>query len=245
MGHRVLYIPKPINPIFYPEYGLLYNWYAVADTRNIAASGWRVGTYADYNTLRLFLAPGEPFNNNTAGGKLKETGFTHWNSPNTGATNESKFNARGTGHRLQSTGGYTALGQIQHLRTSTVIDAISSYTISLSDASQTLTIYTVSGFKNGLPVRLVKESTSLSNGESGTYTGNDGKIYRTICIGTQEWLADNLSETRFRNGDTIPWYGANPANYFTNAEWAALTTAGCCAYDNTLANVATGFTFPT
>ena len=30
---------------------------------------------------------------------MKEAGLDHWNAPNTGATNESGFNARGSGER--------------------------------------------------------------------------------------------------------------------------------------------------
>ncbi|PNX46686.1 MAG: hypothetical protein BV456_11920, partial [Thermoplasmata archaeon M8B2D] len=102
------------------------------------------------------------------------------------------------------------------------------------------------GYKRGYSVRLVKTTTD-SDGTflNNAYTGNDGKIYNAVAKNGYYILTSNLSEIRFRNGDVIPWYGASQANYFTNAEWAALTTAGCCAYDNDESNVAAGFSFPT
>ena len=45
-------------------------------------------------TLKTFLG-GEA----AAGGKVKEVGTTHWNAPNTGATNETGFTAVGGGYR--------------------------------------------------------------------------------------------------------------------------------------------------
>ncbi len=69
-------------------YGALYNWYAVTDTRNLCPAGWRVPSETEWTTLTTFLG-GE----NVAGGKLKETGTTHWWIPNSGATNETGFTA--------------------------------------------------------------------------------------------------------------------------------------------------------
>jgi hypothetical protein len=57
--------------------------------------------------------------------------------------------------------------------------------------------------KAGEAIRLLKDSTTLTHGQIGTYIGNDGKVYPTICIGTQEWLACNLNETKYQNGDWI------------------------------------------
>ena len=75
-------------------YGRLYTWYAATDDRNICPTGWHVPTEADWSTLTTYLA-GEYI----AGGKLKETGITHWKSPNYGATNESSFTALPGGYR--------------------------------------------------------------------------------------------------------------------------------------------------
>lgn len=65
-------------------YGKLYNGYAVNDSRNICPVGFRIPTRAEFATLNTYLGT-------NAGGKLKETGLTHWASPNTGATNSSGF----------------------------------------------------------------------------------------------------------------------------------------------------------
>ena len=66
-------------------FGRLYNWYAVK-TGKLAPIGWHVPTNADWTILTDYLG-GE----SVAGGKLKESGDSHWLSPNTGATNETGF----------------------------------------------------------------------------------------------------------------------------------------------------------
>jgi uncharacterized protein (TIGR02145 family) len=81
-------------------YGAFYNWYAV-NTGKLAPKGWHVPTETDWLTLQSYL--GGP---TVAGGKLKETGTSHWNSPNTGATNESGFLALPGGYRSTVNGTF-------------------------------------------------------------------------------------------------------------------------------------------
>lgn len=77
-------------------YGALYNLYTV-NTGKLCPTGWHVPTDAEWTTLTTYLG-GE----SVAGGKLKETGTTHWLSPNTGAINESDFTALPGGYRYYS-----------------------------------------------------------------------------------------------------------------------------------------------
>ena len=77
-------------------YGKLYNWYAV-ETGNLCPTGWHVPTDEDWTTLTDTLG-GEVI----AGGKLKEVGTVHWNSPNTGATDEVGFTGLPGGLRSDS-----------------------------------------------------------------------------------------------------------------------------------------------
>ena len=87
----------------------------------------------------------------------------------------------------------------------------------------------------GRSARLCRNATSeellLPNGTPcSPYTGNDGKIYRTVKIGNRVWIADNLAETKYRDKSTIP-------EVTDNSAWAALSTGACCAYNNDHNNI--------
>lgn len=60
----------------------------------------------------------------------------------------------------------------------------------------------------------------------GTMTDQNGNTYKTITIGTQTWMAENLRVTKYRNGDPIP-------NVTDNTAWTTLTTGAYCSYGNT------------
>ncbi len=85
-------------------YGGLYNGYAAADIRNICPVGWHVPDDTEWGALTTYIG-GEA----SAGGKLKETGTSHWASPNTGATNETGFSALPAGSR-ETGGSFAAIG---------------------------------------------------------------------------------------------------------------------------------------
>jgi uncharacterized protein (TIGR02145 family) len=80
----------------YQTYGVLYNWPAAL---NACPAGWHLPTDDEWTVLINYLG-----GSSLAGGKMKTTGTTHWNSPNTGATNESGFSGL-PGGSLQSGGG--------------------------------------------------------------------------------------------------------------------------------------------
>lgn len=79
-------------------FGGSYQWdelmqYVTAEgAQGICPPGWHVPTNAEWTILTDYLG-GE----DVAGGKLKETGTSHWMSPNEGATNSSGFTALGGG----------------------------------------------------------------------------------------------------------------------------------------------------
>lgn len=82
-------------------YGKLYNWYCCAAIdAAYTPYGWRTPTVAEWDTLIAYLG-----GTGVAGGALKMTGTTYWNSPNTGATNSSGFTMYGGGRRV-NTGGF-------------------------------------------------------------------------------------------------------------------------------------------
>jgi uncharacterized protein (TIGR02145 family) len=93
------------NSQFDCPYGKLYNWYAVADSRNVCPTGWHVPTDDEWTTLTSFLG-GEA----VAGGKLKSPGLQYWSSPNQDATNESGFSGLPGGTRYYGSGNFGLVG---------------------------------------------------------------------------------------------------------------------------------------
>lgn len=85
-------------------YGLLYTWYAITDSRGVCPTSWHVPADSEWTTLTGYLGGGT-----VAGGKMKEAGTTHWNSPNTGADNSSGFTALPGGYRF-SNGTFVSIG---------------------------------------------------------------------------------------------------------------------------------------
>ncbi len=66
--------------------------------------------------------------------------------------------------------------------------------------------------------------------DSGSVMDIDGNVYRTVRIGNQWWMAENLKVTHYANGDAI--------SYITDSvEWMDLTSGAYCEYDNDPANV--------
>ena len=99
----------------YSTYGVLYNWTAAmagtasstanpSGVQGVCPTGWHLPSDAEWTELTDYLG-GE----SVAGGKLKETGTTHWESPNTSATNETGFTALPGGAR-GTDGSFSSIG---------------------------------------------------------------------------------------------------------------------------------------
>ena len=85
-------------------YGRIYDWNAVI-TAKLCPSGWHIPSDTEWEDLRDTIG-----GSSVAGGKLKETGTTHWDSPNSGATNETGFTALPAGSR-NTDGTFENLGR--------------------------------------------------------------------------------------------------------------------------------------
>jgi uncharacterized protein (TIGR02145 family) len=131
-------------------YGKLYNFFAVNDPRFICPTGWHVPIDAEWSILSNYLG-----GQNVAGGKLKESGTSHWMSPNMWATNVSGFTALPGGIRSSINGIFNYLGEEGDWWTSTEDDESNAWEwyLLFNDSTATNHYYD----KNlGLSVRCIK-----------------------------------------------------------------------------------------
>ena len=198
------------------KYGRLYNWYAATDNRNIAPVGWHVPTSSDWIGLMTSLGQGG-FNydgslstdystNKLAKAVASKTDwvpYVNWQgnpiinlgspvyAPSTNNTSGLNMFPAGftyDGTNVVNIGKYCCL----------MHSDFNGFMVAINIGSNYLGMNDLSSKNYGLSVRLIKDNF--------TYEGDiiiDGDLYKTIKIGNQVWLQQNLAVTHYRNGDPI------------------------------------------
>ncbi len=148
-------------------YGGLYQWdemmqYTItAGDQGICPIGWHLPTDVEWMTLEEEVESTSGVDWNTiglrgtdAGGNLKETGTTHWNSPNS-ATNSSGFTAL-PGGICSSSGSFWYLGRSGHWWSSSWYSGVDAWNRVLNySTDQVNRIYNYQ--MNGYSVRCLKD----------------------------------------------------------------------------------------
>ena len=129
-------------------YGVLYQWKAA---KIACPSGWHLPTYDEWTTLINSLG-----GDNIAGGKMKEEGTAHWNSPNVDATNTSNFSALPSGRHFYR-GSFDGLGNYGYYWCDTEFNSYSAYSILLGFDYANTNVHLDGKKLNGLAVRCVKD----------------------------------------------------------------------------------------
>jgi len=229
------------------NYGYLYNAFTVRTTGNLSITSspaWIIPSDAEWTTLINYLiANGYNYDGTTSGNKIGKalaaaSGWLYWategcvgNTDYPEYKNKAKMNMVPSVYRNKDGTFYTppvteAIGAIYWSTTLQNYSGVdyNRYT-DIGNRQIDFVINNATFNEVGGSIRLVKNFTNLNHGESGQYVGNDGKKYRTICLGTQEWLADNLAETLYRDLSSIP-------EITDDLEWSELTTGARCALSN-------------
>jgi uncharacterized protein (TIGR02145 family) len=221
-GAWCYYDNDPANEV---KYGKLYNWYAVNDPRGLAPSGYHVPSNTEWITLSDYLG-----GLTAAGGKMKEAGLCHWNTPNTGATNISGFTGLASGGR--SYGAYANIGNYGFWWSSTSIVLSYAGAYFLENTSGDFKVGT-GGKIDGFSVRFIKDPVCVPSCGAWSYTYTAWSAWSTCATGTQ-------TRTRTANGTRTCILVDCSTNIETSSnienesQSCAMPCADCVAHDVTI-----------
>jgi uncharacterized protein (TIGR02145 family) len=137
------------NPSNTSIYGRLYNW---ETANNACPLGWHLPTEYEWMTLIDNYLSGAYY----AGGKLKEKGIDHWNSPNAGATNEYGYTALPGGYR-DINGSFYNIGNSGYWWSSTEISSSNAWSIYMYYKNGNADRVDRRNKKNGFSIRCLKD----------------------------------------------------------------------------------------
>ena len=100
------------------------------------------------------------------------------------------------------------------------------YTISGTTTSAGIASFEISiGGKTCAMNVTVNDVTQTVGIPGPSITDSEGNTYKTVTIGTQQWMAENLKVTKYNDGIDIP-------NITDNTQWFQLTTGAWAYYNN-------------
>ena len=228
--------------IVYDEiiFGYLYNYFAITDLRGFSNGLFSVPTDAEITELRSYI-----FNNITSeNGRAIKSERTQIGDPLVGVpTNDNPFwlydadrfgldllnlKAEAGGYRIGTNGSFTNINARFYLWSSTESSSTNAWFVNANFNAVGIGRSNVAK-QFGFSACLVRDASvnelSKTDGDfCDPYTGNDGKIYRTVKIGNQVWTRQ-LAETKYNNGDSIPVITVNTS-------WRDATEGAMCAYNN-------------
>ena len=141
-------------------YGNYYNWYAAngividagSPSKNICPTGWHVPSKMEFIGLTTLLG-----GTSIAGGAMKTTGLTYWNTPNTDASNASGFSARGAGYRW-SDGNFGGLNDNTYFWCSDEYTSVQGISVELYFQYSSIVFSNPNpNKKSGFPIRCLKD----------------------------------------------------------------------------------------
>lgn len=191
-----------IQPQIQKDYGFLYNAYA-AKSATICPTGWQVPTQADFQALIDGLKPDAHL-------KLSDPAF--WGS-GTKATNASGFSARPAGGVNGDIGGSYDFGKVAHFWSTSERAGGENFLLLIhaNDAG----FGAIANPRYGFSIRCINRDASAS---ATSVQDADGNTYKTVQVGKQLWMAENLRTTKFSDGKAIPLVS-------DSTQWSKLSNA--------------------
>jgi uncharacterized protein (TIGR02145 family) len=100
-----------------------------------------------------------------------------------------------------------------------------TYSISGTPASAGTASFAISLGGESCVINISVEDAEPSSSYGPDISDVDGNIYKSVFIGTQQWMAENLKTSKYNDGSII-------SNFTSVTQWTNLTTGAWAYYDN-------------